>query len=552
MVKVAAYYRVSTDGQIKDDTIETQRQWARRYATDNGLELIEFEEPTGKSGTSTTLADRPAGRELLAAASRREFTIAIAYMRNRVGRGGEATLAEKALAVFGAKFDYPQEPQNKTRMGKRMDDFQSGMYSEMVRKATMDGKATSAKQGHWTPNVAPFGYYKVTCTRGCCTGKRNPGSVLVVHGERAQIVRRIYHQYNEGIGPNQIAATLDADNVDTPGDVQETRRVNNEGWVDTSIRKILRNPAHKGEPQVTDTDPDDIEQRKPITVPVFLPDGKTVGRGIVDTATWDRAQARRKTNGPRAERRETLMMLQGKVYCTTCTAPSGKLRLLSPHGGGRTYRCASRGDKGKMSERHGGRDYEFKAKFLEGVTMAFIRRAMKDPAFLTAHTERRLAANVNALDERLNEQRDLEKKLAELTGELAEVKLLARRGKFYDSPQEAEAEIERVRADIANTNKRLAANKRDANDMELKREELIAFRDAVLTGDADGANEWTEPANAAGWRRLINIWVDRIRVIAKDNGKVDLMFDNVLAVPSLDEATQLNDVETDTSFRRRG
>src|SRR5437868_9617330 len=58
-------------------------------------------------------------------------------------------------------------------------------------------------------------------------------SVLTVNDEQARTVRRIYHEYLEGIGPNRIAAALDADGVPTPGDVQATRRVNNDGWLDT-------------------------------------------------------------------------------------------------------------------------------------------------------------------------------------------------------------------------------------------------------------------------------------------------------------------------------
>src|SRR5439155_2414312 len=152
--------------------------------------------------------------------------------------------------------------------------------------------------------------------------------------------------------------------------VQATRRVNNEGRLDTTIRKILRNPAHKGEPEVTDKDPDDIRAAKKITVPVFEADGKTVGRGIVDAATWDRAQAQRAARTTNGRRRDTMMMLQGRVWCS-CG------RRLSPHRDGRTYRCATRKN---IDKRHGGQGYQCKAARLEEVVKTFIRAFLAEPA----------------------------------------------------------------------------------------------------------------------------------------------------------------------------
>jgi DNA invertase Pin-like site-specific DNA recombinase len=61
--QLIAYYRVSTDTQIKNDTIENQRSSCRAYAESHNAEIVqEYEEKKGVSGSAD---DRPEYRAAL-------------------------------------------------------------------------------------------------------------------------------------------------------------------------------------------------------------------------------------------------------------------------------------------------------------------------------------------------------------------------------------------------------------------------------------------------------------------------------------------------------
>ena len=61
--KEACYFRVSSEGQVKDDTIESQRVFLPQWARERGWEVVaEFEDP---GITGTKMECRPQFLELL-------------------------------------------------------------------------------------------------------------------------------------------------------------------------------------------------------------------------------------------------------------------------------------------------------------------------------------------------------------------------------------------------------------------------------------------------------------------------------------------------------
>src|SRR3712207_5700362 len=64
-VKAAIYLRVSTEEQAERGTIETQREFAKRYCSMNSILIHDFYADDGVSGT-IPLGGRPEGARLLA------------------------------------------------------------------------------------------------------------------------------------------------------------------------------------------------------------------------------------------------------------------------------------------------------------------------------------------------------------------------------------------------------------------------------------------------------------------------------------------------------
>src|SRR5687768_10123090 len=82
---VAAYLRVSSDEQREHQTIKTQEDAIQRYVELTGLEIFAWYRDDGVSGT-VPMAQRPAGKALMADASRGCFEEVLVFKIDRLGR----------------------------------------------------------------------------------------------------------------------------------------------------------------------------------------------------------------------------------------------------------------------------------------------------------------------------------------------------------------------------------------------------------------------------------------------------------------------------------
>ena len=140
---------------------------------------------------------------------------------------------------------------------------------------------------------------------------RGPDGKPVINPKQAEIVRRIYRQYLEGMSIPQIAASLDADGIPTP-----MRRAK---WSHTTI---LTNEKYKGDALLQKRFTVDFltKQRKANEgeVPQYYVTGSHPA--IIDPETWElvRYELAKNTNQGRRERAFT-----GMVYCTHCGSAYG-------------------------------------------------------------------------------------------------------------------------------------------------------------------------------------------------------------------------------------
>lgn len=82
---IAIYCRVSTDEQQKNETIQNQLEFGRKYAELHNLGEVEFFTDDGVSGV-IPLEERPGGQALMAAVRQGLVSEVLLYRLDRLGR----------------------------------------------------------------------------------------------------------------------------------------------------------------------------------------------------------------------------------------------------------------------------------------------------------------------------------------------------------------------------------------------------------------------------------------------------------------------------------
>mgnify|MGYP000946528344 CR=1 FL=1 len=83
--RVAVYARVSSEDQAERGTIENQLEFARKYCDLHQLQVIEWYQDDGVTGT-LPLEQREAGSRLLADAKAGRFDLLLIYRLDRLGQ----------------------------------------------------------------------------------------------------------------------------------------------------------------------------------------------------------------------------------------------------------------------------------------------------------------------------------------------------------------------------------------------------------------------------------------------------------------------------------
>lgn len=207
MTKLAAYLRVSTEGQAEDGYgLELQRDAIVRWAKRNGHRITVWCSDAGVSGSLDALEREGLACALGAIESGRAAGLVVAKL-DRLAR--RLTVQEAALALVwragGSDFsvdageittDDPDDPM-RTAMRQMM-----GVFAELERatitKRMRDGRRAKQERGGYAGGAPPLGY-------------RAEGKALVPCDEEADTVRRILELRAGGASYRQIAAALEAE-----------------------------------------------------------------------------------------------------------------------------------------------------------------------------------------------------------------------------------------------------------------------------------------------------------------------------------------------------
>ncbi len=224
--KALAYYRVSTDLQKEEGTIEVQKMKVREFAIKNEYLIIEEFSDDGFSGG---LSDRPGLKNLLDLLNNTEAEYIIIYKLDRLAR--DLYIQEGLIKEFNKN-----EKQLISALEPDLDSSDPfrkafrqmlGVFSEferaMIALRLEGGRERKAKNGGWHGGKI-YGY------------DNNEGN-LVINQQEAKTIMLIFNLKRKKKSLKIIANTLT--------DLSIPTKRGNEKWSPSTIKKILSNPIYK-------------------------------------------------------------------------------------------------------------------------------------------------------------------------------------------------------------------------------------------------------------------------------------------------------------------
>ncbi|MBB3268643.1 site-specific DNA recombinase [Azospirillum sp. OGB3] len=384
----AAYARVSSDKQEKEQTIDSQLEALHRGAAERHLRLTE-EFIFRDDGFSGARLDRPGLDRLRDAIAEGSCATVLVSAPDRLARhfAYQALLLEEfqragcEVIFLNHAFDASPEQQMLLQV--------QGVFAEyeraLIRERTRRGRLFAARQGrvNWGGNP-PYGYR-------CLRKTETTPAQLVVDDTEAAVVQRMFRWLvDEQLSSHAIQHRLIAHGVPP--------RAARQGWCQSLVIKILRNPLYKGAAWYNRTQRGEDARRPRLANGMkSLRPGNGRSRAarpqddwiavavpaIVDAELWRMAQEQLDRNRERARRHNTKhdYLLRGLLVCGHC----GR-RLVgtwSAAGSGR-YICSARYPRTAAWACDG---RSLSASRVEQQVWDYIRPLLADPELLRRHYE---------------------------------------------------------------------------------------------------------------------------------------------------------------------
>lgn len=301
-IRVAAYCRVSTNHTEQENSYETQvRYFSSLYNDSETEQLVGIYADEGISGTS--IESRVSFNKMMDDCRRGKIDRIVTKSLSRFARNTKDCLScIRELSELGISVKFEKENIDTARMSDEMmitvmgglAQEESGSISKNVRW-NIQKRMAKGTYGHAR---APYRYKK---------NKKNKG--LAIDRKQADVVRRIFDMYINGIGMGSIAKTLNSESVPSPTGID---------WNSITISKMLRQEKYIG---------DTLWQK---TYSEFMGPMFQINRGqqpkyyikgshpaIIDKETFDLAASiRNKRKG--SPGRQTDSPFRGKLICGCC------------------------------------------------------------------------------------------------------------------------------------------------------------------------------------------------------------------------------------------
>lgn len=312
-ISVCAYCRVSTDKNDQKNSFDAQKRFFNSFFDEHkNWKTKTIFADLGISGTS--LKKRDKFKQMIREAKNGKYSIIITKEVSRFSRNVQDTLNIVTelhnlgvYVLFLTEDIYTETPDYREQLIKASE--QAEAESRKTSKRVLWGQRRQMENGVVFGRLEMFGY----------NIKRDNlnNQYFDVIPEEAELVRRIFTMYSEGMGTFKIAKQLESEGI-------KTKRYKN-GWSNTVILRMLRNEKYVG----------DLEQGKTYTTDC-LTHQKKYNRGesakiyiknhhpesaIVGRKLWNKVQKLLKENEPSEatkKQHSNRYWCSGKVFCGEC------------------------------------------------------------------------------------------------------------------------------------------------------------------------------------------------------------------------------------------
>ncbi len=303
--RAVAYVRVSTQSKSQIHSFEFQSEyWKRVIKQDHSCEYVDIYADLGISGRS--MRNRPQFNRMLKDAQEGKFDIIYTKSVARFSRNTEELLrVVRQLRSHGVAVYFSNERINS------LDGNADMMLTIAVAIAQEDLKIYSENQRWSTRRRFQKGH--VIIGNKILGYKMNKSSnTLVIEPEGAEVVKKIFRLYREGMGMNKIALQLEND-----GDKNADGRTSKWGY--SSIRYILSNERYTGNSLQQKTTKEDGCQRKNLGQAKQYYIANT-HKAIIEEAEFNYVQAclKQRTNISAVGKLNKVYEFTSLVHCGLC------------------------------------------------------------------------------------------------------------------------------------------------------------------------------------------------------------------------------------------
>lgn len=340
-MKVAIYCRLSAEDRNKlseeDDSgsIQNQKAMLIKHASSNGWTIFDIYSDDDYAGTDRS---RPEFNRLIEDASDRKFNIVLCKSQSRFTR--ELELVEKYInGLFprlGIRFvslvDSADSESKGNKKARQINGLVNEWFLEELSENIRSVKTSQRLRGYHIGSFAPYGYMKDPDEKGH----------LIIDPEAAEVIRKIYGLYLEGIGKQVIARILNESGVPNPteykrqhGMVRNKKAQSGTLWSYFTITNILTNEVYIGNMIQGKTGVGNYKTQEKIA---YAPDQWIVVNGthdpIIDREVWDQVQALIAKKATPGQKREEGVFAR-KVRCIHC----GSRMHAVKNGSKRGFKC---------------------------------------------------------------------------------------------------------------------------------------------------------------------------------------------------------------------
>ena len=254
--RAVAYYRHSAQ-ERQENSVEIQQDQVRKFAADNGVEIIEEFIDRGKTGLITE--GRDAFKRMLSGieTGKIDCDYVLVLDVSRWGRFQDTDIAAyytSLCAMHGkpviyASIGFPPESDLIHTLRINIERYQAANYSRELSLKVFKGCAKIASQGYRAGGMPPYALHRLLLDeRRQPVQELSPGQRKSIQNQRVTltpgepehvaIVKRIFRAFTQGRkSTKQIADMLNAEGAPSPGDAD---------WTPSSVRSILTNELYIG------------------------------------------------------------------------------------------------------------------------------------------------------------------------------------------------------------------------------------------------------------------------------------------------------------------